>query len=260
MPALKLGISLAALRLSFKKALPWLAERSVDCVELDARTDFPPQQFGSSAIRELRKHLDDHRLRAGLVSFPTRRGFTTEVELERRLAGVRAAMKFAHDVGARYLSTTIGLIPDDEASPAWTLLTQVLTDLGRDSQRVGTLLCAQTGAQPAASLARLIAALPPGTLGADLCPGLLLVNGHSPSAAVEALGTNIYTVHAQDGVQGFGQSRGHLCELGDGAADWPNLLGMLQERDYRGDFFLDQTPSGDPEWELERGLKYLQGL
>jgi sugar phosphate isomerase/epimerase len=88
----------------------------------------------------------------------------------------------------------------------------------------------------------------------------LLANGHAPAAAVEALGTNIYTVHAQDGVQGFGQSRGHLCELGTGAADWPKLLGMLQERDYRGDFILDQTPDGDPEWELEKGLKYLRGL
>ena len=58
----------------------------------------------------------------------------------------------------------------------------------------------------------------------------------------------------------FGHSRGHLCERGDGEADWPNLLGMLQERDYRGDFLLDQTPRGDPEWELERGLKMLRSM
>jgi hypothetical protein len=39
---------------------------------------------------------------------------------------------------------------------------------------------------------------------------------------------------------------------------WATLV--LQERDYRSDFFLDQTPSGDPEWELEKGLKFLRVL
>lgn len=260
MPALKLGIALAGLRLPLKRALPVLAEWKVNSVELDARTEFRPKELGLSAIRELRKVLQDYSLKVGLMAYHTRRGYATQDDLEARVEGTKAAMKLAAALGCAAVSNHIGLVPDDAESAEWKLLTEVLADLGKYGQHVGATLCAQTGPQPAASFAKLLAVLPLGSLGIDLCPGPLLVYGHEPTEYANQLGTHIRHVHANDAVQGFGLSRGRIVALGEGAADWPALLGALQERDYRGDFTLEATGTDDPREELESGIRYLRGL
>jgi sugar phosphate isomerase/epimerase len=260
MPSLPLGISIATLGLPLKKALPLLAEWGIANVELDARTEFKPSEFGESAIRQLRKMLDDHRLSVGTISYQTRRGYNVQEDLDARLAGTRAAMKFAASLGCRFVTNHIGLVPDEEDSAEWKLMTEVLAELGSFGQHVGAILCAKTGMQPAGSLSRLLAALPTGSLGIDFSPGQLLVHGHDPLATIEALGESILHVHANDATPGFGMSRGTLVPLGRGKADWPAMLGALQERDYRGSFTLEAIGTEDRDEELLRSVKYLRSL
>ncbi|MGC4001924.1 MAG: TIM barrel protein [Pirellulales bacterium] len=109
-------------------------------------------------------------------------------------------------------------------------------------------------------MATMFAALPPGSLGVDVCPGALLIYGHDPVDAVAQLGEWIMHVHADDAQQGYGVARGKPAPLGEGRVDWPQLLGMLQERDYRGDYTLGYAHPGDPADELDRGIKYLRKL
>jgi sugar phosphate isomerase/epimerase len=260
MPALKLGIALSLMPYSFKAALPRLAEWQVHTIELDARQAFRPADFGPSAIRQLRKQLDDHLLRVSCVSYPTRRGFTSEQELEARVAGTKAALKFASELGARRVVAPLGLIPDDLDSPTATLLIQVLTDLGLYGQRIGSMLCAATGPQAAANYANLLSRLPDGLLALELNPGLLAINGHESLQFVKELGQHIQIVHVNDAQRGFGGARGEWVELGDGQISWPEHLGLLQEHDYRGDFVINHVATTDADSELQTALKYLRGL
>ncbi len=109
-------------------------------------------------------------------------------------------------------------------------------------------------------MARLIAALPAGSIGVDLDPGNLLVNGFSPAEAIEALGSHIVHAHATDGVLDRAGGRGTEVALGRGMADFPALLGKLEERNYRGYLTIGRKGVDDPLVEIGAAVEYLRSL
>jgi sugar phosphate isomerase/epimerase len=259
-PALKIGIQIASLGLPLKRAVPLVAGWGVQAIELDARRGFTPAEASQTALRQLRKMLADHRLRVSAVSYSTRRGYDTSDDLERRIDGTKWAMKLAAALGSPVVVNRVGDIPEKSEGPVWDLLMQVLHDLGRHGQHAGALLVAETGGEAPTAMKRLLEALPTGSLGVDLNPGNLLVHGHTPLEAVQMLGPHIFHVHATDGVRDRARGRGQLVPLGRGMADWPALLGALQEQDYRGDFTIERRDADDPAYELEAAVKYLRNL
>jgi sugar phosphate isomerase/epimerase len=259
-PALKIGIQIASLRMPLKQAIPLVASWGVQAIELDARRDFTPAQASQTALRQFRKMLGDHRLRVSAVAYPTRRGYNDHAELERRVDGTKWSMSLAAALGAPVVINRIGEIPDKPEGPQWDLLIQVLHDLGRHGQHTGALLAAETGNEDGEGLRRVIAALPTGSLGVNLNPGNLLVHNRSPIEMIEKLGTHILHAHVTDGVGDVARGRGTRVALGRGMADWPALLGALEEQDYRGDFTIERAESDDPQYELHAAVKYLRSL
>jgi sugar phosphate isomerase/epimerase len=259
-PALKIGIQIASLGLPLTRAVPLVAGWGVQAIELDARRGFTPQEASQTALRQFRKMLADHRLRVSALSYATRRGYDSPEDLERRIDGTKRAMKLAAALGAAVVINRVGEIPEKSEGPQWDLLLQVLHDLGRSGQHAGALLAAETGAEPPDALARLLGALPTGSLGVDLNPGNLLVHGYSPREAIEKLGSHILHVHATDGVPDRARGRGQRVALGRGMADWPALLGALEEQDFRGDFTIERADADNPAYELESAVKFLRSL
>ena len=78
---LKIGIQLASLGLPFGQALAKAAVLGADAVEIDARREINPQELTQTGIREIRKLLEDHRLRICAVGFQTRYGYQVRDEL-----------------------------------------------------------------------------------------------------------------------------------------------------------------------------------
>lgn len=260
MPALKIGIQLASLKLPLKKGLQTVAQLGATAVELDARNQFKPQDMSGTAVRELRRLLEDLNLRVSAISFQTRRGYDVADQLERRVAATKAAMKFAHDLRAPVVINQVGRVPAESQGPSWELLTQSLSDLSAYGHHIGALLAAQTGTEDGPSLARLLAALPQHGIGIDLDPGNLIINGFSPLEAVQAVGERIMHVHARDAVRDLARGRGIEVPLGRGSADFPALLGQLEEHDYRGYVTIARERSDDPIFEIGEAVKYLREL
>jgi sugar phosphate isomerase/epimerase len=260
MPELKIGIHLPSLRLPLGQAIPLAAKLGADAVEIDARRQLKPADLSQTALRQLRKTLNDYRLRVCAVAFRTRRGYDTLEDLDARVTGTKEAMRMAQALGASVVVNHVGHIPPEPNGPQWNLLLQVLTDLGRHGQRIGAMLAAQTGHCSGADLARLIAALPDGSIGVDLDPGQLIVNGFSAQEAAELIGPHIMHVHATDGVRDLARGRGLEVPLGRGSVDFPALLGSLEERGYRGYFTVQRDTADDPEFELGHAVKYLRSL
>ena len=260
MPALKIGVELASLRLPFKKALHMAAEWGVDAVEIDARGEIRPQQLSRTGLRQLRKTLDDFRLRVSAVGFRTRRGYDTPADLEPRIAGTKAAMELAYQLGASVVVNHVGRVPTDEGCDAWRLLVEVLDELGRHGHRVGALLAAETGTESGEDLARLLAALPERAIAVDLNPANLLVNGFSPREAVDVLGPAILHVHATDAFRELATGRGARAPLGEGAADYAALLGALDQHGYRGYFTVAHPSADDPIQAAADAIGYLRRL
>lgn len=259
MPHLKIGIELAGLALPAKKALRLAADLGADAVEIDGRGEFAPRNLSETGLRQLRKMLIDLRLRVASVSFRTRRGYDTPAELDARVEATKAAMQLAAQVGAATVVNHVGRVPSDQGEVDDGLLVEVLTDLAHYGNHVGAFLAAESGSESGQDLAQLMDRLPEGTIGVDFNPGNLVAAGHSPEEAVAALGSRILHVHATDGYCDLATRRGELAPLGTGAADFPTLLGMLQQSGYQG-YFTIRPQGTDPGAAAANAVEYLRKM
>ncbi len=260
MITLKIGIAIGSLRLPLNQALDVAARLGADAVEIDARHELKPAELSQTGLRQLRKLLDERRLQVSAISYLTRRGYNVTEQLDKRVAGTKEALKLAYQLGAPVVVNQIGLVPAKSEGAEWNLLVEVLNDLGRFGEHNGARLAATTGSESGTDLAGLLAALPEGSIGVDLDAGNLLVNGFSPREAVEALGRSVIHVHATDGVRDLARGRGSEVTLGRGAADYPSLLGQLEELNYRGYFTILRRTSENPLDELRAAVQYLRNL
>jgi sugar phosphate isomerase/epimerase len=255
----KIGIQTLSLRQPLKQALRTAARLGADGVEIDARTELPPQELSRTGLREFHKLLEDLHLRVSAVAFPTRRGYDDPDDLERRVAATQVAMRFAHELRTGVVINRVGTPPSDANDARFTRLVEALTALGVYGERFGARLAAQTGSESPEDLKRLIEALPEHTVGVDLYPTGLIMGGHSPVEAVEVLGPHVLHVHACDAVRDAA-GRGREVELGRGTADMPQLLGLLTEFDYQGWVTIERRESADSISEIENAVAFLRSL
>jgi sugar phosphate isomerase/epimerase len=257
---MKIAVHLASIRQPLKQALLTAARMDAQGVEIDGRNMVKPQEMTRTAVRHLRKMLEDLNLRVCAISFRTRRGYDEADDLERRIDATKQAMQMAYQLGATVVINHIGRVPAEFKGPAWDTLKQALEDLGRFGQHAGALLAAETGTEDGSRLAALIAQLTPGSLVVNLDPSNLIVNGFSPREAIAALGEHVHHVHATDAVYDLARGRGEHTPLGRGSADIPELIGLLEEQHYRGYFTVKREDSQDPVMELGNAVKYLKNL
>ncbi len=240
--------------------MPAVRRMGVHGIEFDARGEMRPQDLGPTALRQLRKLLDDNELKVCAVEFHTRRGYGVMDELDRRVEATKAAMKMARALGCGLVVNQVGHIPEDLTKGEGQTLVEVLSDLGNFGQHAGAMLAAETGSEGPADLKRLLDALPAGSLAVTLDPGNLVMNGHSPREALDVLGDAIHHVHAHDAARDLRQRRGVEVELGRGEVDFPGLLGALQEHDYRGWLSIEREDAEDPMMEIAAAAQYLANL
>jgi sugar phosphate isomerase/epimerase len=258
--SLRIGIHLASLHQPFTESLQTAARLGADAVEIDARGELRQETLSHTGLRHLRKMLDDLRLKVCAVGFQTRRGYNVVDDLEQRIEATKRAMDLAYALGSVVVVNQIGRVPEDAAGGEWDLLVQSLSDIGRHGQKCGALLAARTGTECGAALARLIDALPAGSLAVDFDPGQLIVNGFSAEEALACLGQHIQHVHARDAVRDLARGRGLEVELGRGSVDWPTLLGTLDELKYRGYLTIERREARDPVSEIGNAVQFLRGL
>jgi len=259
-PELRVAVHLASLRQPIKRALETAAWLGADGVEIDASSDWLSVDSSQTAIRHVRKLLDDLHMRVAAVRFVTRRGFGVLEDLDRRMASAQQAMKLAHALGCGIMVSHVGRVPEDTESAEWQRMADALSGLGHFGQHVGALLAARAGTEPAASLARLVDAVPAGLVGVAMCPGSFVRNDRSAAEAVAVLGSRIWYLYANDGVRDLARGQGIETQLGRGSADFPAVLGALEEFGYRGWFTLERLDAADPVADMRAGVSYLGSL
>lgn len=243
-----------------RKALHTAARIECDGVQIDARHELRPADLSDTGLRQLRKILDDLNLRIGSVAFPTRRGYADPTDLDRRLEATLQAMQLASRLHAHILVCTLGPLPDAEAVDQRATLVDALATLATHGNRLGVTLAAQTSAVGADTLVEFIQSLPQGTLALDLHPARLIAQGESPAEFVATAGPHIAHVHAVDAVRDLASGSCAEVELGRGSVDFPQLLGMLEEFEYRDWMTVERRQSGQPIEEMANAVKFLRSL
>lgn len=257
---LRIGIQLTNLKLPFKQSLIAASQLGAQGVEIDARQQIKPAELTNSALREIRKLLDDLNLRVCAVSFRTRRGYADADDLERRIDATKAAMQMAYSLGASIVINQVGPIPVELTGPDADRLRAALSDLGRYGQRVGAMLAAETGAESGPEVLKLIDALPEGSIGVNFDPGNLIVNSHSVDEAADVLGKHVLHVHANDAVRDLARRRGIEVELGRGSVDFASLLALLEEHGYQGYVTIKRDNTANAAAEIGQAVAYLKEL
>ncbi|HEY4310713.1 MAG TPA: sugar phosphate isomerase/epimerase family protein [Pirellulales bacterium] len=260
MPPLPIAIQLRSLRLPVRRALEAASRLGVAAVEIDARTELRPHELSQTGRREFRKLLENLNLRVAAIGFYTRRGYNVADDLERRVTATKDAMRLAQELGSAVVVNQVGQVPENTEATDWPTMLEALTDIGSFGNRIGATLAAETGSESGDDLARLVAALPDGALGITFNPGNLIINGFSPSDALTALGRNVIFVHAKDGVRDRARGRGDEVPLGRGSADFPALLGTLEDFAYRGYLCIERERAQDPIFEIGQAVEYLASL
>ncbi len=260
MPQLRIGIQLECLRLPFKQALHTAARLGASGVEIDARTGLRPQELSDTGRRQLRKMLDDLNLRVAAIRFLTRRGYDVADDLDKRMEATKLAMRFAHTLGASVVVNQIGVVPEDPLDPSADQLRSCLCDLARYGQHVGAVLAAETGAEPGERLASLLGNLQEPTLGIAFNPGNLILNGFSAEQALQMCAPWVVHVCSRDAVRDLARKRGIEVALGQGSAEFPEIIGRLEERQYRGWYIVDRDRCDAPVTEVGYAIQYLQSL
>lgn len=257
---IRLGIELASLRMPLKKALLTARELGAEAVEIDLRNELSPDDLSRTGVRQIRKMLDDLNLRISAARFPTRRGYATLDGLEARIDATKRAVQSAYDLGTSVVVNHIGRVPPESDAAATSTLLEALSDIGRHGQRVGALLAAETGTESGEALANLISRLPLGSIGVDLNPAKLIINGHSPRPAAEALAPHIVHIHATDATRDLALGRGIETPLGQGNAEFPELLAILEEHQYRGYITVARHDTDNSVADIRQALQFLRNL
>jgi sugar phosphate isomerase/epimerase len=255
---LRIALQTRCLVQPLKQALLTAGRLGYAGVGIDARRELPPAELSDTGLRQLRKMLDDLNLRVATVAFPTRRSFAVNEDLDRRVAATLDAMRMASRLGAGVLLIAPGPLPTDE-SPEHAMLIDALTTLAAQGGRLGVLLVLQCPDAEPAELGRLTAVLPEGLAGVDLNPAEAIRHGRSPREFVAALGRHIAHVFANDAVRE--QAGGAVeVELGRGSADIPELLGSLEEFDYRGWVTVQLRSSARTAEDAADAIEFLRAL
>ena len=257
---MKIGVSLASLRQPLRMAVQTARRLGASAVELEAQGDLRPSQMTDTALRQLRKVLSDADLKVCAIHFPTRRGFNNIDGLDRRISATKDVMRMAYQLRAPLVVNRIGQVPEETGGPGWELLMETLHDLAAHGDRVGATFAARTGSEDGATLANLLAALPEGAIGVDFDPASLIINNHSATESLQALGHYVHQLRARDGVRDLAQGRGVETPLGRGTADFPALIGLLEDFGFRGYYTVDREDARDPIPETQNAVQFLRNV
>jgi sugar phosphate isomerase/epimerase len=230
-----------------------------DGVEIDLREELPAAELSDTALRQLRKLLDDLNLRVGVTAFPTRRGYANPEDLERRLEATRQAMQASSRLAARVMLVTVGPLPLP-GEPGRAILQDALATLAMHGNRLGVQLALQCPRSHPGDVKVLLEELPEGLAGVDLSPADVILSGGQPKKYAAELGRHIVHVFANDAAGGLGGAGGSQVELGRGTADFPELLAILEEHNYHGWITVERRNSSQAEEDAENAIQFLRSL
>jgi sugar phosphate isomerase/epimerase len=259
MPPLRVSVATRCLSLPLKESLRAAAKLGAAAVQFDARDELRPGELTETGRRQLLHALDELGLSIASLAFPMRRSFYDEEQLDGRVAAAKRAMDHAWQLRARVVTARIGKIPEDKESKPYRLLLDVLSDLARHGNQVGSTLAITPTHDTPGALGELIASVKSGPLGIDFDPAVFVMSGHNPAEAFRELHSFVIHFTARDAIRDV-DAGGLETELGRGEVEWVELLPLLDEVRYSGWVTVNRTQGNDRAGDVARGIQYLKNV
>ena len=259
MPQFRLAVATRCFRQPIAASLKTASELHVQGVQFDLGHEVTSSGLTESGRRQFLHRLSELNLSVAGAVFPLTHPLTDPRELERRVTAVRDAMTFAYALKASTLCCRVGRIPPDRDSKERLLLVEILNDLARHGNHVGTVLCITPTDDSAVELTALVSEIKTGPLGIDFDPAHFAMTGRSSVEALRTLHAVVSHVQLRDGLRDF-SGGSQEAAVGRGTIDWPEVFALLSEMDYRGWVTAVRTQGDDRPGDIVRAVQYLREL
>jgi sugar phosphate isomerase/epimerase len=257
MEPLRRAVACHCLPQPIRRAIRAAVESEATGIQFNARQELRPADLSDSGRRQLRHDLEIEGLTISSLSFPTRRSLHDPEQLEARLSGLKQTLEFAYQLRVPTVVARIGAIPADKDSDDYRLLVEALNEVARYGNRIGATLAITPTRDSAADLKELISKVTDGLVGINFDPAVFAMCGRDAIAAYRELHEHVLHITARDGVRDIDGS-GQEVVLGRGDVDWPELIALLAEADYRGWLTVDRTGGSNEYQDAARALTYLR--
>ena len=182
----------------------------------------------------------------------------------RRVDDLLKGAEFGRLVGIRDIVTHIGYIPDNPFDSDYIGVTDALKLIGGVLKNHGQRLLFETGEELPVTLVAMMKATGLDNLGVNLDPANLIMSGRANAA--DALGyfmPRLMGMHAKDALRPApGEPYGMEVPIGQGHANFPELVKILKDGGYAGDITIEREGVEGGEWEKDvaAAKAYLEGL
>ncbi len=256
MSDLKVGVFADGFRLGSKEGILKAAEVGAAGVQIrTTKAEFAPEELSARGRKELVRLVESCGLVISATCADYGGGFV-DVERNRELVPlVVANIELARDLGVGIITTHIGVVPEDDTDPVWSVLLSALEEVGRHAENCGVVLATETGPESGIVLARLLGKLQTGGIRVNFDPANLVSKEFDYLQAVDDLAPYIVHTHAKDSVRG-----GAEVPLGSGDVDFPRYVARLQRIGYNGFYTVERECGEDPETDIREAVAFLRSL
>lgn len=259
MQPLQIAVATRHFAQPLNQSLETASQIGAKAVRLDVRNELRPKELSETGRRHFRVQLRERQLTLGDFEYPTRHALYESDSLDERVAGLKAALDFAFQMGVTVVSGRIGRIPDDPESPEHILLCDVLNDVARHSNRAGATFAITPVVDSAAALRGLFESVTEGPLGLNLDPGGLAMNGILPVEIYQAFYDRVLAVQVRDGLRDL-DGTGVEVPVGRGEVAWDELIELLGEGRFRGWLTVCRSAGDDKVADMARAIRFLNNV
>ena len=239
-----------------KQALKTALDTGAQGVQFALHKELRPDDLTATGRRQFLHYLDELSLKISSLHLPMRRELIERDQLDERLAEVRKMLDFAWSLKVPHVTLRIGRIPTDIDSPEYDILRQVLNDLARYSNHVGSILCLIPTNDSADSMLQMLSVVTAGPIGIDFDPAGFVTAGENPIKALRLLHAHVLHVQGRDGLRDI-DGTGLETPLGRGQVEWDELMALLLEIPYRGWITINRTQGDHRIMQSADAIKYL---
>jgi len=283
MKAMKVGVVVDSFRLPPLEGVRKAKEVGADGFQIYVVSgEMSPENLDAHRRAAFRRFCEDLGLEiSALCGDLGGHGFERAGENPEKIARSKRIVDLAVDLGTRVVTTHIGVVPDDPASPIYRNQVAACRELGAYAADRGVTFAIETGPETADVLKGFLDEVDSPGVGVNLDPAnLVMVVADDPVAAVHTLKDRIVHTHAKDGVQlkpcdpvavygAFAEGGvdafdfgAHFDEvpLGEGSVNWPAYLDALDRIGYRGYLTIEREAGEDRVGDIAAGVKFLRTL
>ena len=166
-----------------------------------------------------------------------------------RTKALLKGIDFADKCGIKQIATHAGFIPENMNDPLYKDTLIALKTLVRECKRRDMYFLFETGQETPTTLLRTIEDLGGENVGINFDTGNIILYGKgNPADAIDVFGKYVRDFHCKDGLYPTdGRELGREVALGQGKADWVQIISKMKALGYDGPLTIEREIHGDQQ-------------